>query len=175
MPASTYRLQVSPDLPLPSVAELVPYLHRLGVDWLYLSPLLAAEPGSDHGYDVVDPSRVDPARGGAEGLAEVARAAHEVGMKVLVDIVPNHVGVATPEANPAWWDLLAHGREAQHAAWFDVDWGAGDGRVLIPVLEDGPEGGDRGDDAAIERLVVVPGEGPDAGRLLHWDLSLIHI
>ncbi|MEO4038457.1 malto-oligosyltrehalose synthase [Micrococcaceae bacterium Sec6.3] len=171
VPASTYRLQVSPDLPLPSVAELVPYLHRLGVDWLYLSPLLAAEPGSDHGYDVVDPSRVDPARGGAEGLAEVARAAHGVGMKVLVDIVPNHVGVATPEANPAWWDLLAHGREAQHAAWFDVDWGAGDGRVLIPVLEDGPEGDDRGDDAAIERLVVVPGEGPDAGRLLHWDTA----
>ena len=120
-PASTYRLQVSPDLPLESVAGLVPYLRRLGVDWLYLSPLLEAEPGSDHGYDVVDPTRLDAARGGAEGLDMVARAAHEAGMGVLVDIVPNHVGVATPQANPAWWDVLTHGPEAAHAAWFDVD------------------------------------------------------
>ena len=85
-PASTYRLQVSPDLPLESVAGLVPYLRRLGVDWLYLSPLLEAEPGSDHGYDVVDPTRLDAARGGAEGLDAVAHAAHEAGMGVLVDI-----------------------------------------------------------------------------------------
>ncbi|TFI21896.1 hypothetical protein E4A41_13880, partial [Micrococcus endophyticus] len=68
VPSSTYRLQVGPDLPLESVAGLVPYLRRLGVGWLYLSPILEAEPGSDHGYDVVDPTRLDEARGGAEGL-----------------------------------------------------------------------------------------------------------
>ena len=84
VPASTYRLQVSPDLPLESVAGLVPYLRRLGVDWLYLSPLLEAEPGSDHGYDVVDPTRLDAARGGAEGLDTVARAAHEAGTELEV-------------------------------------------------------------------------------------------
>ena len=159
-PASTYRLQVSPDLPLESVAGLVPYLRRLGVDWLYLSPLLEAEPGSDHGYDVVDPTRLDAARGGAEGLDAVARAAHEAGMGVLVDIVPNHVGVATPQANPAWWDVLTHGPEAAHAAWFDVDWAAGGGSLLIPVLGDGPDGDA---DAELNRLVV------DEGRLRYWD------
>ena len=74
VPASTYRLQVSPDLPLESVAGLVPYLRRLGVDWLYLSPLLEAEPGSDHGYDVVDPTRLDAARGGADGVAALRAA-----------------------------------------------------------------------------------------------------
>ena len=161
-PASTYRLQVSPDLPLESVAGLVPYLRRLGVDWLYLSPLLEAEPGSDHGYDVVDPTRLDAARGGAEGLDMVARAAHEAGMGVLVDIVPNHVGVATPQANPAWWDVLTHGPEAAHAAWFDVDWAAGGGSLLIPVLGDGPDGDA---DAELDRLVV----DAEGGRLRYWD------
>ncbi|WP_049144997.1 alpha-amylase family glycosyl hydrolase, partial [Micrococcus luteus] len=161
-PASTYRLQVSPDLPLESVAGLVPYLRRLGVDWLYLSPLLEAEPGSDHGYDVVDPTRLDAARGGAEGLDAVAHAAHEAGMGVLVDIVPNHVGVATPRANPAWWDVLTHGPEAAHAAWFDVDWAAGGGSLLIPVLGDGPDGDA---DAELDRLVV----DTEGGRLRYWD------
>lgn len=164
VPASTYRLQVSPELPLPAVAELVPYLSRLGVDWLYLSPLLEAEPGSDHGYDVVDPTRTDASRGGAAGLDAVARAARAAGMGVLVDIVPNHVGVATPEAVPAWWDLLAHGPAAGHASWFDVDWAAGDGRVLIPVLGDAPDGDPRGADAGLDRIVVEPGEG----RLSLW-------
>ena len=74
----------------------LPYLHDLGVDWVYLSPLLAAEPGSDHGYDVVAHDRVDPSRGGAEGLAALSAEARRLGMGVLVDIVPNHVGVATP-------------------------------------------------------------------------------
>ena len=164
VPSSTYRLQVGPDLPLESVAGLVPYLRRLGVGWLYLSPILEAEPGSNHGYDVVDPTRLDEARGGAEGLEAVARAAREAGLGVLVDIVPNHVGVATPEANPAWWDLLAHGSEAAHAPWFDVDWTAGDGRVLLPVLGDGPDGEA---EAELDRLVVETGD--DGGRLRHWD------
>ncbi|MCG7423119.1 malto-oligosyltrehalose synthase [Micrococcus sp. ACRRV] len=169
-PASTYRLQVGPDLPLDSVAGLVPYLRRLGVDWLYLSPILAADPGSDHGYDVVDPARVDPARGGPEALAALAAAAHEAGMRLLVDVVPNHLGVATPLANPAWADLLAHGPEAAHAAWFDVDWEAGDGRVLLPVLGDGPEGDPRGAEAGLDQLIVDPSAG-EHGVLRHWDTA----
>ena len=87
-------------------ARRLPYLHDLGVDWVYLSPLLAAEPGSDHGYDVVAHDRVDASRGGAEGLAALSAEARRLGMGVLVDIVPNHVGVATPPENAWWWDLL---------------------------------------------------------------------
>ncbi len=138
-PVSTYRLQVNARFTLHDAAAALPYLHDLGVDWVYLSPLLKAEPGSDHGYDVVDHAVVDPERGGPEGLAAVSAEARRLGMGVLVDIVPNHVGVATPRENAWWWDLLTHGPASQLADSFDVDWDDGGGRVRIPVLgDDGP-------------------------------------
>ena len=135
-PVSTYRLQVTPDFDLHAVAELVDYLHALGVHWLYLSPLLRSEPGSAHGYDVIDHAEVDDARGGLEGLVGAATAAHGSGMGVLVDIVPNHVGVATPMASVWWRDMLANGPSSRYAEAFDVDWEFGNGRVRIPVLGD---------------------------------------
>ena len=137
VPTSTYRVQVTADNDLFATARLLPYLHDLGVDWVYLSPILQAEPGSDHGYDVVDPTRVDDSRGGAEGLATLSAEARRLGMGVLVDIVPNHVGVATPEANPWWADVLEHGEDSANASYFDVDWAAGDGRLVLPSAENG--------------------------------------
>ncbi len=136
LPTSTYRLQVNARFTLHDAAATLPYLHDLGVDWVYLSPLLKAEPGSDHGYDVVDHALVDPDRGGAAGLAALSAEARRLGMGVLVDIVPNHMGVATPRENGWWWDLLRLGRASEHADAFDVDWEAGGGRVLVPVLGD---------------------------------------
>ncbi|WP_066042737.1 malto-oligosyltrehalose synthase [Herbiconiux solani] len=135
-PRSTYRFQLTPDFRLQDAARLVPYLARLGIDWVYLSPVLQAEEGSQHGYDVTDHSRIDASRGGPEGLRELADAAHDAGLGVLVDIVPNHVGVATPAQNPWWWDLLKNGRGSRYADAFDVDWEAGEGRIRIPVLGD---------------------------------------
>jgi len=129
VPASTYRLQITPSFDLHAAAAVLPYLHDLGVDWVYLSPILEAESGSEHGYDVVRHDRVDPARGGADGLAALSTEARRLGMGVLVDIVPNHVGVATPEANAWWADVLAHGRESAYAGFFDVDWVAGGGAL----------------------------------------------
>src|SRR6476469_3676963 len=114
-PRSTYRLQVTPDFDLFAAARALPYLHELGVDWVYLSPLLEAASGSEHGYDVVDPARVDPARGGADGLAALSSEARRLGMGVLVDIVPNHMGVAVPAENAWWWDVLAKGQESPYA------------------------------------------------------------
>ncbi|HEV2796326.1 MAG TPA: alpha-amylase family glycosyl hydrolase, partial [Nocardioides sp.] len=151
-PHSTYRLQVSQDFTLYDAARVLPYLHDLGVDWVYLSPLLASEPGSTHGYDVVAFDHVDEERGGAEGLAAVSAEARRLGMGVLVDIVPNHVGVATPSEDPWWWDLLTYGRESEHAIAFDVDWAAGDGRIVIPVIGDD-------DEDAIQVVVSDSGEG----------------
>jgi (1->4)-alpha-D-glucan 1-alpha-D-glucosylmutase len=132
VPISTYRLQLTRDFTLFAAAELVDYLDELGVDWVYLSPVLQATVGSTHGYDVVDHSRIDVERGGPEGLYAVARAAHGAGRGLLIDIVPNHVGVADPAQNAWWWDLLAHGRESRYAEAFDVDWSLG--KLRIPVL-----------------------------------------
>lgn len=148
-PVSTYRLQIRPGFTLQDAAQTVPYLKSLGVDWIYLSPILTAEQGSDHGYDVTDPSAIDPDRGGAEGLLAASTAAREAGMGVLVDIVPNHVGVATPIQNPWWWSLLKEGQQSRYAQAFDVDWDFGGGRVRIPVL---------GADSDVDALEIRDGE-----------------
>lgn len=149
-PTSTYRLQIRNEFDLHEAAALVPYLHDLGVDWVYLSPILTAEEGSDHGYDMTDPSAVDPVRGGPDGLAALSEAARAAGMGVLVDIVPNHMGVQTPADNAWWWQLLQEGRGSRMAEAFDVDWDAGGGRIRIPVLGDGED--------ELDRLSLVDGE-----------------
>lgn len=165
LPRSTYRLQISESFDLFRTADVANYLHELGADWLYLSPLLKAEAGSDHGYDVVDHSRIDPARGGSEGLDAVSAAARGLGLGILVDIVPNHMGVSTPASNAWWWDLLTHGRASRYAEAFDVDWESGGGKVRIPVLRD-----DSQDDLAIvdgqlryfdHRFPIAPGTADD--------------
>ena len=134
VPASTYRLQVTAEFRLQDAAALADYLAAIGADWFYLSPILEATPGSMHGYDVVDHSRVDESRGGRAGLDALAAAAREQGLGVLVDIVPNHVGVAVPELSVWWWDVLRLGRESAWAGHFDIDWEAGGGRLRIPIL-----------------------------------------
>lgn len=136
VPSSTYRLQVTPDFDLRAAQDVVDYVRDLGADWLYLSPVLQAEPGSQHGYDVVDHTRVDSERGGDDAFRALAEAAHAAGLGVLVDVVPNHVGVATPAANPWWWSVLEHGQGSPVAWAFDVDWDAGGGRLRVPVLDD---------------------------------------
>lgn len=133
-PISTYRLQIRESFDLEQAAAIVDYLAELGADWVYLSPLLTAERGSDHGYDVTDHASIDPARGGSAGLEALCTAARDRGLGILIDIVPNHMGVATPEQNPWWWDLLTHGRSSRYAEAFDVDWDAGGGKIRIPVL-----------------------------------------
>ncbi|MFF8187381.1 malto-oligosyltrehalose synthase [Microbacterium sp. NPDC016588] len=133
-PLSTYRLQIRESFPLGTAAEVTGYLRDLGVSWAYLSPLLEATPGSDHGYDVVDVTRVDPARGGVEGLARFAEAARSEGLGILIDIVPNHMGVSEPRTNAWWWDVLRQGRASAHADAFDIDWEFGGGKVRVPVL-----------------------------------------
>ncbi len=132
-PSSTYRLQFSKDTTFADGVGLLPYLDALGVGALYASPLLEAGAGSNHGYDVVDPTRVSAERGGEEGRRALIAAIRERGLGFVLDIVPNHVGVDIPQANPWWWDVLARGRASDHAATFDIDWDAGP--LLLPVLD----------------------------------------
>ncbi|MDG3012026.1 malto-oligosyltrehalose synthase [Rhodococcus sp. D2-41] len=138
---ATYRLQLrAHGMTLDAAADLVDYLDTLGVSHLYVSPVLTAVAGSAHGYDVTDPTAVDPALGGREALVRLSNRLRERSMGLIVDIVPNHLGVARPRQNRWWWDVLRHGRDSPYAHWFDLDWAAGDGRLLLPALD-----GDRSD------------------------------
>ncbi|WP_448389434.1 malto-oligosyltrehalose synthase [Microbacterium aurum] len=159
-PRSTYRLQVRAEFDLDAAASVTDYLAALGVDWAYLSPILQSATGSAHGYDVVDPTRVDEARGGEAALTRFVDAARAAGLGILVDIVPNHQGVADPGENPWWWDVLLRGEASPHAAAFDIDWEFGDGRVVLPVL-----GGDLDEVLAAGEITVAPADAgaSDAG------------
>lgn len=132
-PTATYRLQLQPDFPFSAAGHAVPYLAALGVSHLHLSPVLEAVPGSTHGYDVVDHSRVRAELGGEEGLRQLARTAREHGLGLVLDIVPNHMA-AVPRHNRALWEVLREGPGSPYARWFDIDWAAGGGKVLLPVL-----------------------------------------
>ncbi|MEU8574117.1 malto-oligosyltrehalose synthase [Streptomyces asoensis] len=132
-PTATYRLQLQPRFPFRAAAAAVPYLASLGVSHLHLSPVLEAVPGSLHGYDVVDPTRVRAELGGEEGLRALSRTAREHGLGLVVDIVPNHMAMA-PRHNHALWEVLREGPRSPYARWFDIDWEARGGQVLLPVL-----------------------------------------
>ena len=136
LPTATYRLQLSSRFTFDDATQVCGYLRCLGVDWVYLSPVLQAEPGSDHGYDVIDHHAIDAERGGQDAFERFCVRAHSEGLGVLVDIVPNHMGVATPQLNRWWWDLLEAGRDSRYADAFDVEWDAAQGRIRIPVLGD---------------------------------------
>lgn len=132
---STYRLQLGPGFTFADAENLVDYLAGLGITHLYLSPVLTAAPGSAHGYDVTDPTTVSTALGGTAGLEALSATARERGLGLVIDIVPNHVGVDPPEHNRWWWDVLRLGRDSRYAHFFDVDWSADpDGRILLPLL-----------------------------------------
>ncbi len=168
VPSSTYRLQVRAGFDLDAAAGVTDYLRELGVGWAYLSPILQAADGSDHGYDVVDPTRVDAARGGPAALARFSAAARAAGLGVLVDIVPNHQGVAAPAHNPWWWDVLARGQASAFAASFDIDWAFGEGRVRLPVL-----GAELDEVLAAGEITVAPPEADEPeGTARYYDLVL---
>ncbi|HJT03347.1 MAG TPA: malto-oligosyltrehalose synthase [Pseudonocardiaceae bacterium] len=132
IPTSTYRLQLNAGLTFADAAAVVPYLDSLGVGAVYTSPLLAAMPGSQHGYDVADPSQVSSVLGGEVGRHAFVTAVRKHELALVVDIVPNHLGVAEPQANPAWWDVLRYGPSSRFARWFDITgW-----PLRLPVLAD---------------------------------------
>lgn len=132
---STYRLQLHEGFGFCAAREVVPYLARLGVSHLYLSPILQAVAGSMHGYDVVDHSRVNSELGGYNAYVELVEEAKAHDLGIVVDVVPNHMAFVAPESvNLPLWAVLRDGRDADTAHWFDIDWKAGGGRIGLPVL-----------------------------------------
>nr|WP_306255115.1 malto-oligosyltrehalose synthase [Ornithinimicrobium cryptoxanthini] len=160
---STYRLQLHADFTFEHARAVVPYLRDLGVSHVYLSPVLTAVPGSEHGYDVLDHTQINPELGGRDGLEQLAADCHQAGLGVVVDVVPNHMALTAPEwASSPVWQVLHDGPRSARAHWFDVDWEALDGRIGLPVL-----GASLADVLAAGELTLDtgrPGEGPAEGQ-----------
>ncbi len=139
IPRATARLQLHKDFTLDDAAGVVDYYARLGISHLYASPILTARPGSTHGYDIVDPTRINPELGGEPALRRLVEKLHAAGMGLIIDIVPNHMGVGGAD-NPWWLHVLEWGRHSRYARWFDIDWNSPDptlnGKILLPFLGD---------------------------------------
>ncbi|GAB4067386.1 malto-oligosyltrehalose synthase [Angustibacter speluncae] len=156
VPVSTYRLQVNADQTFADVARAAPYLASLGVTHAYLSPVLAAAPGSTHGYDVLDHSRLSPEAGGREAFDAMVSALREHGLGVVADVVPNHMVVPVPvRLNSQLWSVLREGPHSPFASWFDIDWGAT--RLTSLQVEPGDEG---------VRSILMPVLGARIGQVL---------
>ncbi|MFC6005754.1 malto-oligosyltrehalose synthase [Angustibacter luteus] len=162
VPTSTYRLQVHAGFGFDAAAEQAGYLARLGVSHAYLSPILQPAPGSTHGYDVVDHSRLNEAAGGRAAFDRLSAGLQGHGLGTVVDVVPNHMAVPTPAyLNAQLWSVLRDGPGSPYATWFDVDWSVPDRAVLMPVL------GQRiGQVLDAGELSLDPTGGPDGDELV---------
>lgn len=157
-PASTYRLQLRPEFTFGHARAAVPYLASLGVSHLHLSPVLEAVPGSSHGYDVTDHTRVRVELGGEDGLRALAAEARAHGLALVLDIVPNHMALPAPlRLNRPLWEVAREGPGSPYARWFDIDWEAGGGQLLLPVLAEPLDPG------SIEVAEIAVGGGTGAG------------
>src|SRR6202789_713986 len=137
IPIATYRLQLTANFDFAAAAAIVPYLKALGITHLYASPFMKARKGSTHGYDIVDHAEFNPELGGEAGFERLSRALKAHGLGLILDFVPNHVGVHFAD-NPWWLDVLEWGPASPHAASFDIDWDMLPFRsregVLLPIL-----------------------------------------
>ena len=161
VPSGTYRLQLRPEWGFAELAEQADYLSALGVSHVYLSPILQAAPGSAHGYDVVDHAHLNDELGGAQAFAALRGRLGEAGLGAIVDVVPNHMAVPTPETlNGALWSVLRDGPGSPYARWFDVDWSVESHAILMPVL------GSRIGEVLDAGELTLEDDGDDNGHLV---------
>ena len=130
IPVSTYRVQFNAGFRFTDALEIIDYLCQLGITDLYASPIFKARAGSTHGYDVTDPTQINPEIGTPEEFDQLCRALQDRGMGLLLDTVPNHMAASLE--NPWWFDVLEKGEESPYAGFFDVNWESK--KVLLPIL-----------------------------------------
>ncbi len=181
VPTATYRLQLRPGFGFAEAGRLAGYLAALGVSHVCLSPILQAAPGSQHGYDVVDHARISAELGGEDAFRAMAGRFRKHGLKIVVDVVPNHMAVPAPESlNRAFWDVLRNGPNSRYARWFDIDWS--EGVVVLPVLGSPDDEARPDGDVLRYHDHVLPREGryrlaywrdPDLNHRRLFDLSLL--
>ena len=164
LPIATYRVQLTANFDFDAAAAIVPYLKTLGISHLYASPFLKARKGSTHGYDIVDHATINPELGGEAGFERLSQALLRHGLGLILDFVPNHVGVHFAD-NPWWLDALEWGPASPHAASFDIDWDILPHRarpgVLLPIL-----GSSYGE--ALEKGEIELRYDPEEGSLSAW-------
>src|ERR1700733_35626 len=164
IPIATYRIQLTADFNFDAAAAIIPYLKALGITHLYASPFMKARKGSTHGYDVVDHTKINPELGGDAGFERLSQAlkAHDLGL--ILDFVPNHVGVHFAD-NPWWLDVLEWGPASPHAVSFDIDWDIlpyrPRGGLLLPII-----GSSYGE--ALEKGEIELRYDPDEGSFSAW-------
>lgn len=158
-PLSTYRLQLRNGVDFRKAGLFLPYLETLGISHLYLSPVLTAVGGSTHGYDTTRADEIDPALGGLEGLQRLADDLHRRGMKLLLDIVPNHMAASLE--NPWWRSVVVWGAQSPFHGHFDIDWSQ---RLTLPFL-----GGDFTGELSAGNIQLALDPGHDALALRYHD------
>jgi (1->4)-alpha-D-glucan 1-alpha-D-glucosylmutase len=164
-PVATYRVQLHAGFGFRAVAGVIAYLHDLGISDLYCSPILKARPGSMHGYDIVDPTALNPELGEDRDVESLVEELRSRDMGLLLDIVPNHLAIS-PD-NPAWMDVLKRGRESTYARWFDIHWEDSGGRLVLPLL-----GASLDEVIAAGEISVEMSGGEPAVRYHEWTFPL---
>ncbi len=160
VPSSTYRLQVNSEFGFADAAAVADHLQSLGVSHVYLSPVLQPTVGSAHGYDVTDHTRLNAEAGGREAFDSMVRTFHAHGLGLVVDLVPNHMAIPTPEyRNAPLWSVLRDGRQSPYVLWFDIDWPAGGDTIIMPIL-----GGSLEDALTGGQLQLVADGGPGSNE-----------
>jgi (1->4)-alpha-D-glucan 1-alpha-D-glucosylmutase len=164
IPIATYRVQLTANFDFDAAASIVPYLKALGITHFYASPFMKARKGSTHGYDIVDHTEFNPELGGEDGFERLSRALKRYELGLILDFVPNHVGVHFAD-NPWWLDVLEWGPASPHAASFDIDWDILPYRaragVLLPII-----GSSYGE--ALEKGDIELRHEPDEGSFSAW-------
>ena len=164
IPVATYRVQLTANFDFDAAAAIIPYLKALGITHLYASPFMKARHGSTHGYDIIDHARINPELGGDAGFERLTRTLQQHDLGLVLDFVPNHVGVHFAD-NPWWLDVLEWGPASPHAVSFDIDWDIlpfrARGGVLLPII-----GSSYGE--ALEKGEIELRYDPDEGSFSAW-------